>query len=76
MLRRSFASARAFSTSASTGIPVASGGYRKKFDPTQILPHEFGHVRVINNTTRDAQQVRVRVFACMQTVWGRGWLEG
>ena len=43
---------RAFSTA------VANGGYRKKFDPTKILPHEFGHVRVINNTTRDAQQVR------------------
>ena len=29
---------------------------RARFDPKKILPHEFGHVRVINNTTRDAQQ--------------------
>ena len=41
---------RAFSTA------VANGGYRKKFDPAKILPHEYGHVRVLNNTTRDAQQ--------------------
>ena len=28
----------------------------RKFNPDAILPHEFGHVRVISNTTRDAQQ--------------------
>jgi hypothetical protein len=35
---------------------TATAGYRLKFDPRKILPHEFGHVRVLNNTTRDAQQ--------------------
>jgi len=29
---------------------------RIRFDPHKILPHEFGDVRILNNTTRDAQQ--------------------
>jgi hypothetical protein len=40
---------RAFSTSAGPGA-------RLKWDPKKILPYEFGHVRILNNTTRDAQQ--------------------
>eukprot|EP00658_Telonema_sp_P-2_P022286 TRINITY_DN18907_c0_g1_i3.p1 TRINITY_DN18907_c0_g1~~TRINITY_DN18907_c0_g1_i3.p1 ORF type:complete len:718 (+),score=137.67 TRINITY_DN18907_c0_g1_i3:213-2366(+) len=29
---------------------------RIQFDPSSILPHEMGDVRIISNTTRDAQQ--------------------
>ena len=35
------------------GLKAASNHY---FDPTKILPHEFKDVRILGNTTRDAQQ--------------------
>ena len=56
-LVRSFAG-KAAAASGTTSKPIAtsSGGYRLKFDPKAIMPHEYGHVRIINNTTRDAQQ--------------------
>jgi hypothetical protein len=62
MLRRAFVAStvRAFAT-ANASASAATAGTRKKFDPKKILPHEFGHVRVINNTTRDAQQVGVEL---------------
>jgi hypothetical protein len=61
MLRRSLVrsfAGKAAAASGTTSKPIAtsSGGYRLKFDPKSIMPHEFGHVRIINNTTRDAQQ--------------------
>jgi len=38
---------------------TADNTTRKRFSPESILPHEFGHVRILNNTTRDAQQSNV-----------------
>jgi len=29
---------------------------RQRFDPTAILPSDYGEIRILNNTTRDAQQ--------------------
>jgi hypothetical protein len=43
---------RTFATNAADGAMQP----RKKFDPTKIYPSKAGHVRICNNTTRDAQQ--------------------
>lgn len=55
---------RAFSTHATDAAYAAIAAAtkakasqpRKRFDPKQIYPSKAGHVRIISNTTRDAQQ--------------------
>lgn len=37
-------------------LPQNRAHPKRVFDPTKILPHELGKVRILNNTARDAQQ--------------------
>ena len=52
---RSFSEAAALSAIAAA-TKAKSAQPRKKFDPKLIYPSKAGHVRICNNTTRDAQQ--------------------
>ena len=48
--------ARAFCSVPEAAADPAPEAPARKFDPHSILPHEYGDVRILNNTTRDAQQ--------------------
>jgi pyruvate carboxylase len=51
----SVAGAKPAAAAAAT-TTTSSRGPRKHFKPHEIYPHKPGHVRICNNTTRDAQQ--------------------
>ncbi len=53
-LHPAFAAPAVFKNSIKVRCLHSNAGHQ--FDPTQIIPHEYGHVRVMSNTTRDAQQ--------------------
>ena len=54
---RAATSSRLYSAAADAGSEeVAAPGIQFTIDPAKILPHEYGDVRILNNTTRDAQQ--------------------
>ena len=65
---------------------VPSDPAKRKFSPDAILPHQYKHVRVLSNTTRDAQQSncsaemahghRVKITKMIDECYGRGERQG